>query len=188
MRAAVRLMYAGAAVGTVNLIVNLAVIADIKAHHAVLGHRLPAATASQASTTLAITELIAIALIPVALWLWMAHANGQGRTWSRSLSTVLFALATLDLPGVFGWPPGIHLTFVPVVVLDGHVVFGPAIPLLTWLVGLAAVWLLWRPTSTDFFRPGFAQAMHQAQQAMHQAQMAELARIRSSRTRMLRRV
>jgi hypothetical protein len=56
-------------------------------------------------------------------------------------------------------------------------VFGPVFPLLTWLVGLAAVCLLWLPASSAFFRPpGFAQARHQAQ-------MAELARLRSSRVR-----
>jgi hypothetical protein len=44
---------------------------------------------------------------------------------------------------------------------------------LTWLAGLAAVWLLWRPASTPFFKPpGYTQAQHQAQ-------MAELARIRA---------
>ena len=54
IRTAVRLMYAGAAVSTVNLIVLLAVIADIMAYHAVLGHRLTAAQVSQFNT-LAVT-------------------------------------------------------------------------------------------------------------------------------------
>ena len=68
-------------------------------------------------------------------------------------------------------------------------VFGPAVPVLTWLVGLAVVWLLWRPASTAFFKPpGHTQAQHQAQMAdrAHQAQMAELARIRSTRAQFLR--
>jgi hypothetical protein len=35
---------------------------------------------------------------------------------------------------------------------------------LTWLVGLAAVWLLWLPASSAFFRPqGFTQAGSAAQ-------------------------
>ena len=29
----------------------------------------------------------------------------------------------------------------------------PAIPVLTWLVGLAAVWYLWRQASTAYFKP-----------------------------------
>jgi hypothetical protein len=104
----------------------------------------------------------------------MARANGRGRNWARSLSTVLFGVATLDLTGAFG-TPGIQVEFVPML-------FGPILPVLTWLVGLATVWLLWRPASTAFFQPqGFTQAQRQAQ-------MAELARIRSSRERLPRHV
>jgi len=33
----------------------------------------------------------------VAVWLWMARANGQGRNWARILSAVLFGLATLQV-------------------------------------------------------------------------------------------
>ena len=173
VRAAVRVMGAGAAVSTVNLIILLGFIGDIKAYHAVLGHRLTAAQVSQLNT-LFITQAIVSDLVPIALWLWMARANGQGRNWARILSTVLFGVATLDLTGAFG-TPGIQVEFVPML-------FGPTLPVLTWLAGLAAVWLLWRPASTAFFRPpGFAQARHQAQ-------MAELARIRSSRARWARQV
>ena len=173
VRAAVRLMYAGAAVSTVNLIIVLAVIGDIKVYHAVLGHRLTAAQASQLNTS-GITLLIVLGLVPIILWLWMAQANGRGRTWARTLSTVLFGVATLDLTGAFG-TPGIRESLVPVM-------FGPTLPVLTWLAGAAAVWLLWRPASTAFFRPpGSAQARHQAQIAerAHRAQMAEVARMRA---------
>jgi hypothetical protein len=173
VRAAVRLMCAGAAVSTVNLIILLAVIGDIKANHAMLGHRLTAAQVSQVNT-LFITQAIVSDLVPIVLWLWMARANGRGRNWARSLSTVLFGVATLDLTGAFG-TPGIQVEFVPML-------FGPILPVLTWLVGLATVWLLWRPASTAFFQPqGFTQAQRQAQ-------MAELARIRSSRERLPRHV
>jgi len=144
VRAAVRLMYAGAAVSAVNLIILLAVIVDIEAYHAVLGHRLTAAQVGQLNTS-AITVLIISGLLPIALWLWTAQANARGRNWARSLSTVLFALATLDLTGAFG-TPGIRESLVPVA-------FGPTVPVLTWLVGLVAVWLLWRPASTAFFKP-----------------------------------
>jgi hypothetical protein len=144
VRAAVRLMYAGAAVSTVNLIILLAFIGDIKAYHAMLGHRLTAAQVSQVNTPF-VTLAVVSDLVPVALWLWMARVNGQGRNWARSLSTVLFGLATLDLTGAFGTPV-IRVTVVPML-------FGPTLPVLTWLAGLAAVWLLWRPASTAFFKP-----------------------------------
>jgi len=166
VRAAVRLMYAGAVVSTVNLIIVLAVLGDIKARHAVFGHRLTAAQVSQFNT-LFVTLFAVTGLVPVALWLWMARANGQGRNWARRLSTVLFGLATLEMTHAIGGPG----------IVFGGTVFGPVFPALTWLVGLAAVCLLWLPASSAFFRPpGFAQARHQAQ-------MAELARLRSSRVR-----
>jgi hypothetical protein len=113
VRAAVRLMYAGAAVSAVNLIIVLAFIGDIRAYNAVLGHRLTAAQVSQVShlNTAAITQAIVLGLVPIALWLWMARANGQGRNWARSLAGMLFALATLDLTGVYK-TPGIRVEFV----------------------------------------------------------------------------
>ena len=161
VRAAVKLMYAGAAVSTVNLVILLALIGDIK-----VGLLL---------NTPFITVSIAWSLAPLALWLWMARENGRGRNWARIVSTVLFGAATLDLTEVFG-PPGIRLSLVPVIAGS------PTVPVLYWLVGLAAVWLLWRPASSAFFRPpGYTQAQHQAQMTEfdHQAQMTELARIRA---------
>jgi hypothetical protein len=156
VRAAVQFIYGGAVVSTVNLIIVLAFIGEIKAYHAVLGHRFTAAQVSHLGlSTFVITELIVSSLVPIALWLWMARANGQGRNWARRLSVVLFAVATLDLTGAFG-TPGMQVEFVPML-------FGPTLPVLTWLVGLAAVWLLWRPASSAFFQPGFTQAGHRPQ-------------------------
>jgi hypothetical protein len=174
VRAAVKLMYAGAAVSTVNLIIFLALIGDVEIYHAILGHHLTAAQVSQASTPF-ITTVILWALVPIAVWLWMARACGRGRNWARIVSAVLFGLATLNLTGAFRWPPGIQLSLVPMF-------YGPTLPMLYWLVGLAVVWLLWRPSSRAFFGPpGHTQAQHQAQMAEldHQAQIAELARIRA---------
>jgi hypothetical protein len=65
----------------------------------------------------------------------MARANSQGRNWARIVSMVLFGLATI---GVFSE----HQTVL------GLMLWVPA-----WLVGLAAVWLLWRPDSSAFFKP-----------------------------------
>ena len=176
VRAAVKLMYAGAAVSTVNLILIMAMAADIRAYHALLGHPLTAAQVSRL-TAGSITVFIVWSLVPIAVWLWMARACGRGRNWARILSTVLFGVATLDLTGPFGWPRGFHGNVVPVA-------FGPTIPVLCWLLGLTVVWLLWHPASRAYFKPpGLTQAQHQAQMAEHDhhAYMAEFARVRSSR-------
>jgi hypothetical protein len=134
---AVKLMYAGAAVSTVSLIISLA---DIGGSKAAIRKARPTLTATQVNqlNTFIITLAVVSGLVGIGLWLWMARANGRGKSWARIVSTVLFCLATLDLVGVFGEPKtALSLVF----------------PILTWLVGLGAVYLLWRPESTAFFKP-----------------------------------
>jgi len=122
---AVKFLYGGAAVSAAYLIATLPFIGDI--HGRLFGHRVTA-------TPLSITLVIVIfGLVPIALWLWMARAVGQGRNWARILSTVLFVLATPGLQGEHG-------------------VLAVFLAWVTWLTGLAVVWLLWRPASRAFFK------------------------------------
>ena len=134
---AVKLMYAGAAVSTVSLIISLATISGTKD---AIKKAKPSLTATQVNqlNTFIIALAVVSGVIGVALWLWMARANGKGKNWARILSTVLFGLATLDLFGVLSQP---------------KTALGFIFPVLTWLVGAGAVFLLWRKDSTDFFRP-----------------------------------
>ena len=134
---AVKLMYAGAAVSTVSLIISLT---DIGGTKAAIRKARPSLTPTQVNqlNTFIITLAIVSGVIGIALWLWMAKMNGQGKNWARVLSTVLFGLATLDLFGVFSQPASlISLVF----------------PVLTWLIGLGVVILLWRRESSAFFKP-----------------------------------
>jgi len=151
---AVKLMYAGAAVSASGLIIGLAlIVVDLKAaaRGGFLGHSL---TAPQ-MRPLIITVWIVFGLVMIALWLWMARANGQGRNWARILSTVLAALAALQLRGDFTQPVSHAGSGVMVLYYGGTVLFVAA-----WLAGAAAVWLLWRPASGAFFKPqGFRQAL-----------------------------
>jgi hypothetical protein len=134
---AVKLMYAGAAVSTVSLIVSLV---DISGTKSAIKKARPSLTATQINqlNTFIITLAIVSGVIGIALWLWMARANSQGRNWARILSTVLFCLATLDLVGVFSEP---------------KTLLGLIFPVLTWLIGLGAVFLLWRSEASEFFKP-----------------------------------
>jgi hypothetical protein len=140
VRAAVQLMYAGAAVTTMSLIItiiSLAFTGGGAARLRLLGRTQP--------LPVAITVGIMAGVVLIALWLWMARANGQGRNWARILSTVLFGLATLHL---FSNKDVVQVVFAVV----------------NWLVGLAAVWLLWHPTSNAFFKPqGITPAGHSAE-------------------------
>jgi hypothetical protein len=134
---AVKLMYAGAAVSTVSLIVSLVDISGTKAAIRKARPSLSVAQVNQLNTFI-ISLAIISGVIGIALWLWMARANGQGRNWARIVSTVLFGLATLDLFGVVSQP---------------KTLLGLVFPLLTWLIGAGAVFLLWRGESTTFFHP-----------------------------------
>ena len=137
---AVKLMYAGAAVSLVSLIISLT---DISGTKAAIRKARPSLTVAQVNQLdhFIISLAIISGLIGVGLWLWMARANNKGKNWARILSTVLFGLATLDLFGVFSQP---------------KTALGLIFPLLTWLIGLGAIVLLWRPDSSRFFKPPLA--------------------------------
>jgi hypothetical protein len=120
---AAKFMYGGAVTSAAYMIAALPFMGDI--HGKVLEHRLTA-------TPLSITLVTVVGLAVIALWLWMARATSQGKNWARIVSTVLFGLATLGLIGNDGL---------------AQVLFAA----LTWLSGLGAVWLLWRPASSAFF-------------------------------------
>ena len=134
---AVKLMYAGAAVSTVSLVISLVDISGTKAAIRKARPSLSAAQVNQLNTFI-ITLAIVSGVVGIALWLWMAKANSQGRNWARILSSVLFGLATLDMFGVLSQP---------------KTLLGLVFPVLTWLIGLGAVILLWRKESTAFFKP-----------------------------------
>lgn len=113
-----KLMYGGAALSAACLIATMPFMGGI--HGKVLGHRLTA-------TPLTIAAVIVVfGLVPVALWLWMARAASQGKDRARILVTVLFTLATLQL-------------------IESQGIVQVFTVALTWLIGLAAMWLLWRP-------------------------------------------
>jgi hypothetical protein len=135
IQTAVKLMYAGAVVSLISLIISLT---DISGTKAAIRKARPTLTAAQVNQLNGFIIGLAIVsgLVGIGLWLWMARANNQGKNWARILSTVLFGLATIDLVGVFGEPKtALDLVF----------------PLLTWAIGAGAVFLLWRRDSSAFF-------------------------------------
>ena len=137
---AIKLMYAGAAVSTVGLFVSLIVpLTDITGTKAAIKKARPSLTTSQVNQAFNVGIELAViyGVLGTALWLWMARANSHGRSWTRILSTVLFGLATLQLFGTLRTPSVLGVLFAG----------------LTWLIGGAAVYLLWRRESTEFYKP-----------------------------------
>ena len=135
VQTAVKLMYAGAALSLIELIVSLATIASLKS--AIL-KKYPNYTSTQIhSAEVAIVAGVVIeAVIAIGLWLWMAWANGNGRSWARVVSAVFFGINTLDLL--------ISLFAVHAV---ATLIIGVAI----WLVGLAAIVLIFSKESRPFY-------------------------------------
>jgi hypothetical protein len=128
-------MYAGAASAVVNAIVGAAAVYSI-VHHILA--KEPGANQNTVNTVTAIEVALTIfyGLAGITLWLWMAHANRNGRSWARILSTVLFAVLTLSLPFVF-----IQVPYV--------------LPWITsiaqWVLAVAALVLLWVGPSSAYF-------------------------------------
>ncbi len=135
VRNAVRLMYAGAALEVVALIVAVLTRGDLRS--AIL-RRHPLYSAAQVHTAeMARTvPLIVGAVIAIGLWIWMAQANGRGLSWARILSAVFFGISTLSL-----------LLSLAIARTAGSLIVGVII----WLVGLAAIVLLYSKESGPFF-------------------------------------
>lgn len=101
----------------------------------------PGFTPDQVNTAVnfGLVAVVAVGLIGVGLWIWMAFANKAGRNWARITGTVFFGLDTLTL--ISG--------------LSKHNLVGLGITAnaLVWLVGLAAVLMMWNPASRPYYKP-----------------------------------
>jgi len=132
---AVRLMYAGAALTFIELIVLLATVGSLKAD---IIRQYPHYTASQVHTAEVayIIGAVVQAIVAVGLWLWMARASAAGRNYARITGTVFFGLNTL---------------FLLLSLRAPHVGVGLVFYVLVWLAGLGAVIMLWRSESAPYF-------------------------------------
>jgi hypothetical protein len=133
---AVRLMYAGAALSAIEIILGLATMGSLKS---AIRSQYPGYTASQIHTAqvAAIVAAVVIGAIAIGLWLWMAWANGKGKSWARIVATVLFALNTIDMLTLIARP---------------HSALSLVFALLVWLAGLGAIFFLWQRESSAYFQ------------------------------------
>jgi hypothetical protein len=147
---AVRLMLVGAAISTLFLLFGVVVTVSERNSliNALISWNKTQPKSKQLSlsqihsyVTVSIVTIIIVGLISIALWLWMARMNSGGRNWARITASVLFALWTFYTYQSIGDTRG-----------AATLVASTVIVLLIWLVGLASLFLLWRPASTMFFK------------------------------------
>jgi len=132
IRAAVGLMYAGAAYALVFAAFSWLIALAHSGHPLVVwrGHW-------QIRTMAGLTVLgIADCCVQVALWLWLALACKRAKSWARTAGLVLFAGYTLAT----GYALVLHTR-------DRVDTLGTAMSAVTWLIGVATLALLWvRPS------------------------------------------
>jgi hypothetical protein len=133
--AAAWLMYSGAAFSLLWTLVSLATIGEVKTAFTAR-HPLLSGKAANSLAAVASVEVLIGGGAVVALWLWLAFASKQGRSWARTAGTVLFGVDTLALLLTLG-SPGIGGT--------------KGIGVVIWLIGLVTVILLWRRQSGEYF-------------------------------------
>jgi hypothetical protein len=142
---AVKLMYAGAVLSLIGVILGLTTTGSLKKaiiKAAANQHKHLTASEIHTAQVFEVVLIVVIGLIGVGLWILIARFSQAGHNWARIVGTILFALDTL-------------LILLNVARLHA-ITLGQGLSLLTWLVGLGTVILLWRRESSAFFQPPIA--------------------------------
>jgi uncharacterized membrane protein len=149
VRIAARLMYLGAAVSLIKVIVDVATESGTRSAMLTAlktGVRKSGVSATASQLNSGVTATLALAfvlgLISVGLWILVARASRRGKDWARATGSVLFGLGTLAL--LIG-PPDVGIRGPETAVAR---IFAGII----WLMGLAAVVFLWQKNSSGFFK------------------------------------
>jgi len=132
---AVKLMYVGAALSVLGVILGFATAGAIEDD---LRQQNPGFTDAEidAGMNFVIGFTVVIALIGAALWIWMAIMNKKGRSWARTVATVL---------------GGLNILFTLLSFAQG----ASGASLISNLISLALaggiLFLLYRPESSDYY-------------------------------------
>jgi len=136
---AVKLMYVGAALSLLGIIVTFLsrdTIRDSVEKASRDATKPMTSDQMDAAVALGVGFGVVLGLIGVALWLWMAVANGRGRKWARVVATVFFGLSVLSLLGSLVQKP-------PVLSL--------VLGLVSLLLGAYIIVLLYKRESTEYY-------------------------------------
>jgi hypothetical protein len=133
---AVKLMYAGAVISAIEVIISLTTIGSVKSAIIKTYPHYSAAKVHDLEVA-GIAGVVVSGLIGIALWLVVARLNAAGRNWARIVASVLFGINTIELVSLFVQP---------------HALIGILFAVLLWLVGLGAIVMLWHRDSSAYFR------------------------------------
>ncbi|MDQ3306895.1 MAG: hypothetical protein M3499_00800 [Actinomycetota bacterium] len=139
IKTAVMLMRVGAAISALGIIatlIELGAIKDLVEEDLGTAGSFTQSQVDSVFQTIVVAAIVA-GLIGIALWLWMASANGQGKKWARIVATILAVInVLLFLYGVTAGTSPILSLLVAVASV---------------LVGIAAVVLIYRQDATQFY-------------------------------------
>ena len=133
---AAKFMYGGAGVAVLGLLAGLGTLHSLRT---LIEQQNPNASQSYVSASIgsAVVTLVLLGGLGALLWLWMARLTRRGEHRARTLSTIVFVVATVG---------GIHL------ISQGETTrLSGAFGLIEWVVGLIAIILLWRSPSRRYF-------------------------------------
>jgi sorbitol-specific phosphotransferase system component IIBC len=131
---AVRLMYVGAALSAIFLIIGLTQGDSLRDQ---IADNQPELSANELDAAVAVGTAVAviIGLISVGLWIWMAVMNGKGRSWARVVATVL---------------GGLNIVFT-LIGLTQNTGIGTIVNMVSIVLAAAILWLLYRPESSAYY-------------------------------------
>ncbi len=136
VRDAVRHMYAGAVLTLAALVTVLVTLGGVRsaAAHDLTARQWPTVMLTQAGFWLA------SAPIGAGLWLWLAWANGRGYHWARPAFVAFFCVLTI-VPIFGAGEDALPYTWADVIAAT-----------VLWLVGLAAVLLIFSETASPYYQ------------------------------------
>jgi hypothetical protein len=133
----VRLMYFGAGLAVLNILLALTQKDEIRKRVAENDSTL-SKDEIDAAVNAGLVFGIILGLVGVGLWIWMASANGQGKTWARTTATVFGGL------NILGFFLGLAM--------GNQAPLQSVMAAISVALAAAILYLLYRPDSDQYYR------------------------------------
>jgi hypothetical protein len=134
---AVKLMYVGAGLSALSVVVNLFQRDELREQIAENDSSL---TDDEIDTAVnfGMAFSVVLGLVVIGLWIWMARSNERGQSWARTTATVLGVLSIVFL--LFG------------LALGQSTPLSTAFGLVSLVLAAVILYLLYRPESSEYYR------------------------------------